>query len=94
MVALISWIPLPEGETRVGRDGAGGGSSWLRIFMRMSPKRLSPRHRLRSEGLPVGRPEADTPDEVVRAASARNSSPVSGSCWRKGRVENWARLPL
>ena len=24
MVALISWIPLSEGETRVGRDGAGG----------------------------------------------------------------------
>ena len=25
MIALISWMPLSEGETRVGRDGRGGG---------------------------------------------------------------------
>ena len=44
MVALISWVPLSEDETRVGRDGGEGWSNWLQIFMRMSPKTLSPRH--------------------------------------------------
>ena len=27
MVAPISWIPLSEGETRMGRDGGGGGKA-------------------------------------------------------------------
>ena len=59
IVALISWIPLSEGETRVGRDGGGVVELAANLHEDVAQKR--------SEGIPVGSPEADTPDEIARA---------------------------
>ena len=97
-VALISCMPLPEGGTRV-EDGLEGvptrgrrGSSWPRIFMRISPKRLSPGQ---SEGWKVRGSSDLRPMPQIRScglASARVLSPVSKSACRKGGVENLAWL--
>ena len=65
MVALISWTPLTERETRAWRGGGGGGQVDDQPSRRCRQK-VEALSLLRSERLPIGSPECDTPDEIVR----------------------------
>ena len=64
---LISLIPLPEGETRVERDGGGGVVKLAVDLHEDVAQTVDSPPLLSSEGLPVRSPEIDTPDEIVRA---------------------------
>ena len=67
MVALISWVPSSEGETRVRRDGGGGVVNLAADLHEDIAQNAESPPLLRSEGLSVGSPEADSIDETVRA---------------------------
>ena len=56
IVGLISWISLPEGELRVGRDGGGGGVKLTTDLHEDVARTVESPPLLRSEGLPLGSP--------------------------------------
>ena len=65
MVALIPWIPLLEGETRMGRDGGGGFFKLAANLHEDVARTIESPPLLRSERLPVGSPEP-TPQTSVK----------------------------
>ena len=73
-----------------------GGVVQLAVdFQEDVAQQVKARPLLRLESSPVVGPEADTSDEMGRAGFGEEGvARVSSSCWRKGRVEHLARLPL